>query len=185
MGKKRKLRRAELRAEKRKKELLHRRKRMQKMMAMAIMLIAVISIVVIVALSMNGRENIKERRITQPSQVISQTEVSIPLSEINSNAKFYTYDSEGVEIRYFAVVGSDGEVHIAFDACDVCYSEKKGYRQIGEIMHCINCGREFAINSIGTENTAGGCWPSFLPMRIDGDDALIEISDLEAKKYMF
>lgn len=52
-------------------------------------------------------------------------------------------------------------------------------------MHCINCGRTFPINQIGTSNTAGGCWPSFIQTTNDGDDIVIDISDLEEKAYMF
>jgi uncharacterized membrane protein len=52
-------------------------------------------------------------------------------------------------------------------------------------MQCINCGKTFSITSIGTDNTAGGCWPSYLPMKIDSDNIVIKISDLKEKSYMF
>ena len=136
-------------------------------------------------MSNNPGGNIQNPEPSTPSDVVSQTEVSIPISEIGSSAKFYSYDSNGVEIRYFAVIGSDGDIHVALDACDVCYNAKKGYTQIDDVMHCINCGKEFSINSIGTDNTAGGCWPSYLPMNIEGDNVLIDISDIEDKRYMF
>jgi len=115
----------------------------------------------------------------------TETEVRIPISDISTTATFYSYDSNSVTVRYFAVKDKQGTVHVAFDACDVCYEAKKGYRQNGDVMHCINCGKEFAITSIGVENTAGGCWPSFLPMNSDGNDVVIKIADLESKSYMF
>jgi len=115
----------------------------------------------------------------------NETEVRIPLSDIDTTATFYSYDSNGVTVRYFAVKDAQGTVHVAFDACDVCYEAKKGYKQNGDVMQCLNCGKTFSITSIGTENTAGGCWPSFLPMNIDGNNVIIKISDLEAKSYMF
>ncbi len=179
---KRELRKAELR----KMEQIQRKKRTQKIIvATSLSIIAILSLVIVISMPGNPNDQIQNSEIAAPSDVISQTEVSIPLSEVGSNAKFYSYESNGIEIRYFAVEGSDGNVHVAFDACDVCYDAKKGYRQNGDVMHCINCGKEFAINSIGTDNTAGGCWPSFLPTNIDGENVLIGISDLEAKKYMF
>jgi uncharacterized membrane protein len=52
-------------------------------------------------------------------------------------------------------------------------------------MLCINCGNQYSINSLGTENTAGGCWPSYLPMRIDEDYIIINEFDLSQKKWMF
>ena len=111
--------------------------------------------------------------------------VTIPVSEMGTDAKFYTYDSGGTTVRFFAVRGSDGNVHVATDACDVCYQSHKGYRQSGTEMKCNNCGKVYQITNIGTKNTAGGCWPSYLPLSSDGQDINIAKSALDAKAYMF
>jgi uncharacterized membrane protein len=131
----------------------------------------------------NNNSNTNTDYNSAPQQ--NETEVRIPISDIITTAKFYSYDSNGVSVRYFAVKDKQGTVHVAFDACDVCYEAKKGYKQNGDVMQCLNCGKTFSITSIGTENTAGGCWPSFLPMNIDGNNVVITIADLEAKSYMF
>jgi uncharacterized membrane protein len=188
MGKKRQLRRAELkRAERRKIMELRKKQRNRKiMMAVSVMLIGIISVVIVVSMPNSPNDYDKINEPVQPSDNISGTEeFRIPLSDIGNNAKFYSYDADGVEVKYFAVKGSDGDVHVAFDACDVCFRNKKGYRQDGDVMKCINCGLTYPINSLGTENTAGGCWPSYLPIRIDENDVIIEKSDLEQKKWMF
>jgi len=164
------------RAEKRKTKLEQKRKTMKKMMMISVMIIAVICLSVFYMFFTSGNENI---------QSILQTQPRIPLSDISSDAKFYAYDADGVEIRYFAVNGPDEDIHVALDACDVCYGVKKGYTQIDDVMQCINCGRIYPINSIGTENLQGGCWPSYLPMKMDGNDIIIEISDLQEKRFMF
>jgi uncharacterized membrane protein len=127
----------------------------------------------------------KNTNINNPPPQQNETEIRIPLSEISTTTSFYSYDSDGITIRYFAVKDSQGAVHVAFDACDVCYEAKKGYKQEGAQMQCLNCGQQFAITSIGTENQAGGCWPSFLNMNINGNDVVIKTADLEAKRYMF
>lgn len=114
-----------------------------------------------------------------------QNEIRISISDISTTATFYSYDSNDKSIRYFVVKDSQGNMHVAFDACDVCYGAKKGYRQDDELMKCLNCGQKFPIVSLGVENTAGGCWPSYLPMVIDNDTVVIKISDLIAKSYMF
>jgi uncharacterized membrane protein len=115
----------------------------------------------------------------------SDTEVSLATGEITSDASFYDYDASGVTIRYFAVKDAQGNIHVALDACDVCYDAKKGYQQQGTMMQCLNCGRQFAITSIGTENKAGGCWPSHLPMTTQGNQVIIKTADLLAKTYLF
>ena len=145
--------------------------------------IAMVSVGGYVALSSKGTPSSTGTTVTPPTQ--TQTEVQIPVSELSTNAKFYTYDDSGVTIRYFVVKDTGGTVHVALDACDVCYAAKKGYQQVGDVMQCLNCGRQFSITSIGTENTAGGCWPSYLPMKIDGNNVVINIADLQAKSFMF
>lgn len=109
--------------------------------------------------------------------------VKIPLSDISNSLSFYAYKSNGTAIKFFAVKGSDGKVHVAFDTCDVC--GPKGYTQSGNDVVCNNCGKHFSINSIGTANLSGGCWPSHLPMSIVGNSIVIKTSDLVAKKSAF
>jgi len=112
--------------------------------------------------------------------------VRIPLSEISGNVKFYEYDAGGTTIRFFAVKAGDGSIKTAFDACDVCYKLRKGYRQEGDYLVCNNCGKRFAISSLGTENrNPGGCWPGYLPSSVEGDSLVIKKSDLEGGRYRF
>ena len=105
------------------------------------------------------------------------TYVRIPLSELSTTAKFYTYGNA----RYFAVLGSDGQPRTAFDACQTC--GPKGYTQNGNNMKCKNCGREFSIDSLGVENTGYGCWPGYLPSEVAGGEILIKKSDLAGSKF--
>ncbi|MBL7170009.1 MAG: DUF2318 domain-containing protein [Candidatus Aenigmarchaeota archaeon] len=108
--------------------------------------------------------------------------VKIPLSDISEAAKFYEYDS----IRYFVVLAKDGSIKTAFDACDVCYRSRKGYRQEGSDMICNNCGLSFRIDGLGTKNkNPGGCWPGYLPNKIENDNLVIKKSDLESGKFRF
>jgi len=111
--------------------------------------------------------------------------MELPVSEVGTSAKWYTYDSNGVNVRFFLAKGGDGKIHLAADACDVCYRFKRGYRQTGAVMTCNNCGQTFAINSIGTGNLSGGCWPSYIPMKIEGNNVIIKTTDLDGKRSMF
>ncbi len=110
--------------------------------------------------------------------------VSIPLSELSETVKFYTFNDRGVDISYFAVFGSDGEPRTAFDACDIC-GGYKGYKQVGNDIQCRNCGRVFSIDGLGTKNKGYGCWPSYLPHKIEGDSVIIAISDIKAGRKRF
>lgn len=110
--------------------------------------------------------------------------VTIPLSGLSKDVKSYTFDDRGVEISYFAVLGSDGKPRTAFDACDVC-GGYKGYQQKGSDIQCRNCGRVFSIDGLGSKNKGYGCWPSHLPHEVEGNDILIKRDDIKAGRQRF
>jgi len=113
-------------------------------------------------------------------------EFTIPASGVTEKVKFYEYDYNGKTIKFFAVRANDGSIKTGFDACDVCYGSKKGYRQEGDYLVCNNCGKRFAISGLGTENkNPGGCWPGHLPGVVIGENLAVEKSDLEAGVWRF
>lgn len=120
--------------------------------------------------------------------VIAETDDSeyekIPLSEITSSMKKHTFNANGVNVKYFVVLGRDEKVRTAFDACDVC-GGYKGYVQKGTDVVCKNCGRVFRIDDIGSLNGPGGCWPSFLDHKIERDYVLISKSELARGAFRF
>jgi uncharacterized membrane protein len=112
--------------------------------------------------------------------------VKIPVDEINENVNFYEFDSNGVKIRFLAVKSSDGSIKTAFDACDVCYKSKNGYRQEGDYLVCNNCGRRFKIDSLGRENASpGGCWPGYLSSKVENGFLLVKRKDLINGRWRF
>ncbi|MAG08463.1 hypothetical protein CMO89_03245 [Candidatus Woesearchaeota archaeon] len=96
----------------------------------------------------------------------------------------YSFDAGGVRVKYFVVKGTDGNVRTAFDACDVC-GGSQGYSQRGSDVVCNKCSRNFKINALGSENLGGGCWPSFLEHKIEGNNVLIKKSDIVAGAFRF
>jgi uncharacterized membrane protein len=110
--------------------------------------------------------------------------IEIPLSDLSSTVNFYELNDGGINIKYFAVLGSDGEIRTAFDACDIC-GGYKGYEQVGSDIRCKNCGKVFKIDGLGTKNKGYGCWPSYLPHEVSGDKVLIKVSDITNGKSRF
>lgn len=103
--------------------------------------------------------------------------IRISLDKVDESLQKYEYDVDGTTVRYFTVIGSDGEIRTAFDACDICGS--KGYTQRSDEIVCNNCGLSFDINGLGTQNTGYGCWPGYLEHKIVNDEILIKKADLE------
>jgi uncharacterized membrane protein len=81
-------------------------------------------------------------------------------------------------ISYFILKSTDGVIRAAFDACDVCWPEGKGYVQDGDrSMICRNCGRRF--ESVKVNEVQGGCNPAPLKRAIEGDQVVIRVDDLK------
>jgi uncharacterized membrane protein len=129
----------------------------------------------------SGKSGESQKTLDSPEEI-----VTMALSEISGQAKWYEYQSENINIKYFIVTSEDNSIKSAFDACDVCYGSKKGYSQEGDFMVCNNCGNRYPISGLGTENKpGGGCWPGYLPSRVEGDNLVIKTSDLKQGGYRF
>lgn len=104
-------------------------------------------------------------------------EVRLELSAINDGqAHYYSYSSDQGVIPFFVIKSVDGVIRAAFDACDVCYREKKGYRQEGDMMVCNNCNMQFRSDLIN--QVKGGCNPAPLSRRIEGTQLVINDRDI-------
>ncbi len=111
-------------------------------------------------------------------------DVAIPVADISDGqAHFYSYDASGVEVKYFVMQSKDGEYRAAFDACDVCFPNKKGYTQQGDQMVCNNCGQRFDSNKIN--ELKGGCNPSPIERTVKGQDLVLKTADLQAGVQYF
>ena len=111
--------------------------------------------------------------------------VSIPVAKISDGkTHFYRFTDNGKEIDFFVVKSAKGAIKTAFDACDVCYHEKKGYQQDRQDVMCKNCNKKFAIDRIGPSQS-GGCNPSYLPHQEVGGKVVISVEDLKAGSRLF
>jgi uncharacterized membrane protein len=99
-------------------------------------------------------------------------------------AKFYDFTlANSQKIRFFVVKTSEGDYRAALDACEVCAHAKQGYEQQADDMVCRNCGKRFATALIG--KIQGGCHPIALNMKTDGNEFVINKSELEAGAKYF
>jgi uncharacterized membrane protein len=110
-------------------------------------------------------------------------QVAIPLQQVNDGkAHYFSYKGGGATINFFVLKSGDGVIRAAFDACDVCYRAKKGYRQEGSEMVCVNCNMRFASDKIN--EVKGGCNPAPLERTIAKDQLLIaEAALLSGARY--
>ncbi len=111
-------------------------------------------------------------------------EITYPVKDFqDGKARYYEYKAnDKITIKYFILKSSDGIIRAAFDACDVCWPQGKGYVQKGDYMVCRNCGRRFA--SVNVNVITGGCNPGALKRAVVGDNLVIKVKDiLDGKQY--
>ncbi len=114
----------------------------------------------------------------------TDNKIQIPLNEINDGkAHYFSWTSADREIRFFIVKSRDNIIRAAFDACDVCYPEKKGYSQSGDFMVCNNCGQKFHSTRINV--VKGGCNPAPLKRQNNGKELIISTTDLIGGAHYF
>ena len=113
-----------------------------------------------------------------------EAEVAYPVKTFqDGKARFYEYKTgDGITIKYFILKSSDGVVRAAFDACDVCWPQGKGYYQKDDFMVCRNCGRRFSLVNVNV--ITGGCNPGALTRVVVGEKLVVKVKDIiEGKKY--
>lgn len=107
----------------------------------------------------------------------SHGEIRFDVADVSDGkAHFYSYQDGNKTIKFFIVKSPDGIVRAAFDACDVCFSAKKGYNQEGEFMVCNNCGQKFHSNRVNV--VEGGCNPAPLKREKKDEQLVIKVADL-------
>jgi uncharacterized membrane protein len=114
----------------------------------------------------------------------SAADITYPASQFSDGkAKFFSYKTpEGITVKYFIIKSPDGVIRAAFDACDVCWPEGKGYQQKDDFMVCRNCGKKFHSNRIN--DVSGGCNPAPLTRKLENGQVIIKSEDLlKGKRY--
>ena len=104
--------------------------------------------------------------------------VAIPMTQVSDGkAHYFSYRSGEANVNFFVLKSHDGVIRAAFDACDVCYHAKKGYRQEGDSMVCNNCNMKFSSNLIN--EVKGGCNPAPIQRSVVDGKLVIAAADLE------
>ena len=145
----------------------------------------IIAMVVIVAAGLVGYLLLGQSAKSGYQQVQSVSgDVRIDLAGVDDGqAHFYRYATDRGEVSFFVVKSVDGVMRAAFDACDVCYKEKKGYYQEGNMMVCRNCGQKFRTDLVN--EVKGGCNPAPLARRIDAGQLVINDRDILKGAWYF
>ncbi len=105
-------------------------------------------------------------------------QVVLEISDLESgDARFYRFLNYGnQEIKFFVARDLHGKIHTAFDANDICYKTKRGYRHQGEWVVCNKCDKAFEVVEIS--DGGGGCKPNPFPHQVQGDKLVLDERDI-------
>ena len=84
--------------------------------------------------------------------------MSIPLSELTQEPKFYDWTENGTDMQLIALIDASGEVQLVYNTCQVCAGSPYAYFELkNERLICQNCGNAFPYSAVG--KMSGGCNP--------------------------
>jgi len=119
--------------------------------------------------------------------VLENKEIRLEAAQFNDNkARFYNVVlASGKTVYFFVVRDKDGKYRAAANACQVCFQQKKGFRQEGNEMVCNNCGNRYPMEKIATEK--GGCNPAPISPNLELKDGkiIVKQSELEGVAGLF
>jgi len=108
--------------------------------------------------------------------------VDIAVSRVDDGKlhHFQYTTAAGAAVRFILMRLDSGKIGVALDACQICGD--KGYYQQGQQIICRNCTAAINPASIGQ---SGGCNPIELNAKQDGQEIIIQPSDLDASARFF
>ena len=106
--------------------------------------------------------------------------LALDVSQLSvGQANFYRFLNYGnQEVKFFLARDLHGEIHAAFDANEICYKTKRGYRHEGEWVVCNKCDKAFRV--VGVNEGGGGCKPVPLKHQVAGDQVILQERDVLA-----
>lgn len=111
--------------------------------------------------------------------------IVIMLSDVSDKkAHFFTYKKSGKHINFFVRTDGKGAVSSYYDACFTCYKKKKGYRQEGSDLICIECSMKFGLAEEKWEEK-DGCNPIYLKSTIENNSLIIDTAVIEKGAKLF
>lgn len=140
---------------------------------------------------------VKKQAVNQPEQIffgdkgenltLQSGAAEIPSTVFESQkARFYNVvlDS-GKTVYFFVVKDKNGKYRAAANACQICFQQKKGFRQEGNEMVCNNCGNRYPMEKIATEK--GGCNPAPISpdLEVKDEKVIIKQAELEGVAGLF
>lgn len=105
--------------------------------------------------------------------------------EVNKVKFFNTTLADGKTVYYLVLKDKDGNFRAAANANEQCAAFGKGYRQVGENLECITCGKVYPVSDLAIEKPDCNPFPINPKLLVSNDKIIINSSELEKIAYLF
>lgn len=145
---------------------------------------AIVVMAAVIAFVMIHRE---ERPASIPLEVLPPGgDIRLVTSTFDDGqAHFYRHSTSRGEVRFFIIKAADGNIRAAFDACEICHNERRGYRQARHMMVCNYCGRTSPVTQTGTVRVGRDCNPVPIETAVEGAQVLLKAASLQNGTRLF
>ncbi len=108
----------------------------------------------------------------------SNGQVILDVADLSSGEmRFYRFLNTGnQEVKFFVGRDLENTIQAAFDANQICYKTKRGYRHEDGWVTCNKCDKSFRVASVN--DGGGGCKPVPLAHKVDGDRVVLAENDI-------
>jgi uncharacterized membrane protein len=91
--------------------------------------------------------------------------------------RFFRFLNRGnQEVRFFVGRDENGAVQVAYDANEICYKRKRGFKAEDGWLVCRVCDKPFRLTSVN--EGGGGCRPIPLTHRLEGATLVLAEADI-------
>lgn len=97
--------------------------------------------------------------------------------------RFYRFlNPSNQEVKLFVGRDRSGEIHVGFDANEICFKRKRGYDYAGGWLTCRVCEKSFRLEEVN--DNRGGCAPVAVRHQLEGDQVVLaESAVLEGWRF--
>lgn len=89
---------------------------------------------------------------------------------------FHFINYANQEAEFFVARDPENQLQVAFDANEICYKKRRGYRDEGEWVVCNACDKSFRLAEVN--DGGGGCKPVPLEFQVQGDQLVLQEDEI-------
>lgn len=141
----------------------------------ALIVLAFVGAVVVAELALDGQLSHAGFDRVAPGR---DGKVRIAVGDLGKDeVRFFRFlNTSNQEVKLFVGRDGGGTVQVGFDANEICFKQKRGYRHEGEWLVCNKCDKAFKLAEVNAGG--GGCKPVPIRHQVAGTEVVLAEADI-------